>query len=288
MVKFKQICFEVCGACQHDCIYCAHSGMRSVYPDYQLTIDELKKFIDYTKISGYFFESIAIHGIGEPLLWSHFDEGIDILKKSGIGGKILVTTNGLLLNKIKDQTWENIDILGVSVYPAYPMHELLKEKKEKYKDKIEIRMTTTFKSKPIREYHKSIPCFCICQGPMFVKDKIFLYCGPPAFDAAKLAHMDISKSRDLCVELKPNYLDNFDKTKTGNIELCNYCWANASLPLPVYPYGYVPLKQKVVVDTFRIIMRRRRMTMYVQVLKFLRNFPVVYELLRKIYRLRSR
>jgi hypothetical protein len=275
MLEIGQIYLEVCGACQKNCVLCAHSGMQLAYPEYQLTIVELKKFIDCTKISGYFFETIAIHGIGEPLLWDHFEEGIDLLKKSRIGGKIAVITNGLLLDKIKDQTWEDIDLLIVSVYPNFSKHDLLQEKKEKYKDKIEVRPITTFKAKPLWGYRNATPCCCVCPGPMVVKDKIFLYCGPPVFDAAKLATIDIVKSNDLYVEIKPNYLETFDKTKIGNLKFCNYCWANADLPLPRYPYGYAPAEREIVFTSLYL-------RVYTWVLDFVKKFPIVYKALRKI------
>lgn len=276
MMKSKIIRIEVCGLCQNQCKFCAHSGMLSAYRGYQLTIDELKKFIDCTKMSGYSFERIDMHGIGEPLLWDHFDEGIDLLKKSGIGEKIVVTTNGLLLNKIKDRTWENIDLLEVSIYPKYPEHNLLKEKKEKYKDKIKVSSYAVFRAMPIRGYHDKIPCHCTCYGPMFVKDKIFLYCGPPVFDAAKLNNADIFKYRDLYVEVKPGYLESFDETKTGNIELCNYCGANDNISLPTYPHGYAPSKLEAILLSF-FMDKCSGLKEF-----FKKRMPNVYNILRKI------
>jgi organic radical activating enzyme len=249
-MKLDIIRIEVCGVCQYQCVFCAHSGMLSAYKGYQLRIDELKKFIDCTKISGYSFKRLDIHGIGEPLLWDHFDEGIELLKQSGIGEKIVVTTNGLLMNKIKDRTWENIDLVEVSIYPKYPKHDMLNEKKEIYKDKIRVYPYAAFRAKPILKYHDKIPCNCLCYGPMFVKEKIFLYCGPPVFDAAKLDNADISKYSDLYVEVKPNYLENYDKTKPGNMELCNYCFANDNISLPTHPYGYTPSKLETILLSF--------------------------------------
>lgn len=270
---------EVCGSCQNKCIFCTHSGMISAYGEYQLEIKELEKFIDYTKNSGYFFEIMHVHGIGEPLLWNHFDEGMKLLKESDIAGKIIVTTNGLLLDKIRDETWQYIDLLSVSVYPNCPKQSLLKEKKDKYEDKIKIVPSTLFRAKPMRGYHNKIPCYCICHGPMFVKDKIFLYCGPPVFDAAKLSGMDIFQCHDLYVEIKPNYLESFDEKKIGNIKFCNYCCANGNINMPLYPYGYNPSKANFILrclylDTYygfvlklKESIRKRRPGVYIKLKK---------------------
>lgn len=276
MIKLENISIEVCGLCQYQCMFCAHNGMISAYQGYQLLMDELKKFIDCTKISGYFFKRIDINGIGEPLLWDHFDQGINLLKKSGIGEKIVVTTNGLLLDKIKDQTWEDIDLLDVSVYPNYPKHDLLKEKKEKYKDKINITLYDAFRAKPTRGYRNKIPCRCVCYGPMFVKDKVFLYCGPPVFDAARLSNIDIFEYRDLYVEIKPDYLESFDETKMGNIELCNYCGANDHISLPTHPHGYIPSKLETVLLPF-FMDKCGGLNRF-----FKKRMPSVYNILRKI------
>lgn len=280
MKKIESIMVEVCASCQNKCIFCAHNGMISAYGGYQLEIKELEKFIDYTKDSGYFFEIMHVHGIGEPLLWNHFDEGMKLLKKSDIAGKIIVTTNGLLLDKIRDETWQHIDLLSVSVYPDYPKRSLLQEKKDKYKDKIQINLTTLFRAKPIRGYHHKIPCYCICHGPMFVKDKIFLYCGPPVFDAAKLSSMDIFKCRELYVEIKPNYLESFDEEKIGNIKFCNYCCANGNINMPFYPHGYSPSKEKFILTCLSLDAYDNSVVKLKESLK--KRMPEVYFKLKKI------
>ncbi|MCX5698520.1 MAG: hypothetical protein NTX01_02335 [Candidatus Omnitrophica bacterium] len=245
MMKIKHMKFEVCGSCQNNCVFCAHGGMISEFKGYQLSIEELKNFIDCTRKSDYFIEELSIHGIGEPLLWNHLDEGIKLLKNSGVIGKIILTTNGLLLDKIKDETMRFIDILSVSVYPNYPKGNLLAEKKTRYSDKVEINFITKFMVKPTRRYN-AIPCYCMTCGPMFVKDKIFFYCGPTCFDAAKLRGVDIFKYDDLYTQIQPNYLENFQKKNVGNLEFCNYCWANSNIKRASLPHGAIPSKATVV------------------------------------------
>lgn len=231
---------EVCGACQNDCPYCAHSGMISAYKGYQLSIKELESFIQCTLKSGYFFETIHVHGIGEPLLWKHFNTGIKLLKEAGIAGNIIVTTNGLSSDRIKDETWEYIDVLNVSLYENCSNRGNLKELADRHKGKVNLVPPSGFRTKPTKRYLTTLPCPCLCSGPMFVKDKIFLHCGPPVFDAAILSGIDIFSSRDLYVELAPHYLEKFEENKIGNIVLCNCCWANENIDLPRYPHGCIP------------------------------------------------
>ncbi|MGZ8219130.1 radical SAM protein [Methylomagnum sp.] len=69
---------------------------------------------------------------GEPLLHPNIDEVIKAVRASGISGRIRVLTNGLLLPRMKEEFWESIDELEISIYPgANISQELL----ERYKDK---------------------------------------------------------------------------------------------------------------------------------------------------------
>ena len=55
---------------------------------------------------------------GEPLLNPDINSFIRIAKDSGIAGRITVITNGLLLNKMDDDFWRNVDYVRVYIYPA--------------------------------------------------------------------------------------------------------------------------------------------------------------------------
>jgi len=250
MSIIKQMKFEVVGSCQNHCFSCAHDDMMSTYKGYQLSLEELGHFVDCTRISDYFIEVLYIHGIGEPLLWKHFNEGVKVLKESGFIGKIFVYTNGYLLDRISDEAWAFIDSVVVSLYPNYKNIELLNELKNKYQDKLNIAPVVSFNAKLLKGYKKRIPCFCGCSGPMFVKDKVFRYCGPPVFDAAKLKGINMFDQHDLYLNMIPNYLDNYDEKKIGNMELCNYCWANTNIHLPAYPWGYEPSRAVLTIESW--------------------------------------
>lgn len=250
--QIDDMMFEVCGPCQKSCVFCAHDGMMSAYHNYQLSIEELQCFIDCTRRSDYFIKDLHINGIGEPLLWRHFNEGIILLKKSGVVGEIDVTTNGLLLNRIKDETWECIRCLRVSRYPDYDQQGLLNEKINKYKNKILIKNANGpyFLPPPLKVYQGKIPCSCLSSGPMFVKDKIFFYCGPTVFDAARLSRVDLAGRKDLFTEIKPNYLEGIDETKTGNMDICNACMANSNIMRRSYRYMHKPSRLRLALESW--------------------------------------
>jgi len=216
--------------------------MISAFKGYQLTIEELQKFIDCTKESGYFFKIMHVHGVGEPLVWKHFDKGIKLLKESGIAEKIIVTTNGLLLNKVKEATWEYVDEVHVSVYKDKPNPGIETVFKNKFPNKFIFGSIDEFRAMPQKEYRNKIPGICVCPGPMFVKDTIFLYCGPPLFDAIKVMGMEIFNCRDLYVPVQLNYMATFQTRKLGAMNYCASCFGNQRISMPLYHHGHLPSK----------------------------------------------
>lgn len=53
---------------------------------------------------------------GEPLLHPNLTELIAIAKQSGIGKKVQLTTNGMLLDRLSDEAWQTLDEIELSVY----------------------------------------------------------------------------------------------------------------------------------------------------------------------------
>lgn len=233
----KDLVFQVCSSCQNNCRFCSHKGLILKYKNYHLSIKELKKFIYYTKKSGYYIGRLRINGPGEPTLWKHFNEGIKLLRNSGVVDKILITTDGLSLDRIDDKSWKCINLLEVSAYPSFNKWDLLKLKQKKYKNKIKIKHIKEFRA-ALKKHHKGvIPCKCICGGPMFIKDKIFFYCGPTLFSAADFIGADPFDYPELYSNIGLNYMERFNGKNIGNLEFCKHCWANSNIKLDLYPHS---------------------------------------------------
>jgi hypothetical protein len=63
---------------------------------------------------------------GEPLLNPQIVDFLKAARASGIASQVMVTTNGLLLNSMKDAFWENVDFVWLSQYPgASPPEKIL-------------------------------------------------------------------------------------------------------------------------------------------------------------------
>jgi hypothetical protein len=228
----ERVFIETCSNCQNNCEECAHKDMMKYYPGFNLSIDELKRFIYYTKKSNYFIKQAWLHGPGEPTLWSNLDEGLKILKDSECIGDIFLWSNGETIEKIDEKTWENIDAMHISLYPFCKNKKNIIEIKNRYPDKIFINDSIVFEPLPQKKDKlKLIPCKCCTPGPMFIKDKIFLHCGPTVFRAADLMGINIFDYDDMFSDLKENYLDKIedDTCFNRNFEICKYCHANDNI-----------------------------------------------------------
>lgn len=236
----EHIYLEVCSGCQYNCELCAHDELRTLYRNFHLSMEELERFIHFTCASNYHIHRLEIHGPGEPLLWKYFNEGLEMLAKSGRISQIVVTSNGLGLDRITKETWKYIYALKISVYPFSDIEESVRAQQSKHRGKIAVNRITEFYGLPEKRCEHTIPCRCACPGPMFLKDKIFLFCGPPVFNAAKLKHVNIFERQDLYVEMGINYLERLNTRRNGNLDLCEYCWANGNIP-----FRYLPISQKM-------------------------------------------
>jgi hypothetical protein len=226
---------EVCSACQNKCEHCAHAGLIAHNQNYNLPIQKLRTFLSYTLRSHYYIETLNLHGPGEPTLWRHLNEGIKMIHDSKVVGRIIIETNGLSLERINRNTWRYINQVVISDYPSLSSlisRDVIREhwSKVRYTDK------SFFRPAPYQKYENTIPCFCMCPGPMFYDENIFFHCGPPAFHAANVANLNLFDFPEFLAPLKLDFFEPVNKIRTGRLSLCEYCWANSNIEMPIEPH----------------------------------------------------
>jgi len=243
----------VCNPCHYDCLSCSHEALRYRYPKYQLSIDRVREFVHFTESSKYLIRKLHITGPGEPLLWRYLNEGIKILSHSPAIEKIHIITNGLSLDRIDEETWNNIDKVSISIYPSFDKWDQLHAAQTMHKERVRVRKTNVFRTAPPKGKSAPIPCDCDCTGPMYFDGKVFFYCGPPVFGAAESKGVDLYDHTEMYTEIGLDYLARSKaprrgierlpllgcrvatldtEKKQGNYELCKYCFANLNLELP--------------------------------------------------------
>jgi hypothetical protein len=208
--------------------------MMKKLPNYQLSLALVREFIEYTRQSGYYIKNLNIHGIGEPLLWTHFNEGVNLLAESGVVGRIVITTSGDFLDRIQDKTWKNIYLVKVSLYPHFKKRDMLDVMRKRWEEKISILNTDSFSAFPKKRYPETRNGICYCPGPMYYDGMICLSCGPVVFNSYTLALSDPDRP-NMYVPSTPigvnylKYLEDAKKDVIGRMNLCEYCQANGSI-----------------------------------------------------------
>lgn len=227
MLTIYELKMEVSSPCQNDCELCAHADLMRHIKGYQLSMEKLDRFLFYTERSNYFIRSLSIHGPGEPFLWKHLNEGLLRLKRSRSIGWVTMVTNGLLLDRISEEAMGCLDRLFISVYSNYNREDLLKGFCAKYGSRISLWDGTNFWEHTASPSH-TVPATggCTCFGPMLYDDRIFPYCGPPVFGAAKAKGVDPLTVPHLSVPLGRNYMDGYNARLVGRMDICRYCWSN--------------------------------------------------------------
>ncbi|KKL26533.1 hypothetical protein LCGC14_2394320, partial [marine sediment metagenome] len=80
--------------CTRDCPECSQRGFRRSNHGYVASLEAIEKWIGCTKDSGYApYRSLILTG-GEPLLWENLEEGVRLLRESGLGQQVNLFTNG--------------------------------------------------------------------------------------------------------------------------------------------------------------------------------------------------
>lgn len=94
MKKFKKIYIEITNVCNLNCDFCPKTGRKAEY----MSIDLFCKILDQIKVHT---DYIYFHVKGEPLLHPDIDKLLDISHERGF--MVNITTNGTLINKVKDK-----------------------------------------------------------------------------------------------------------------------------------------------------------------------------------------
>jgi hypothetical protein len=96
-----------CAACDHASSYLSKSFLDA--GQFERDLNVLKKAMTADE-----FRMVG----GEPLQHPELETLIEIVRRSGIAGRVVLVTNGVLLDKASDRLWQSIDRLGCRSIPA--------------------------------------------------------------------------------------------------------------------------------------------------------------------------
>lgn len=181
---------------------------------------------------------------GEPLLHPGIDRVVQAVKASGIADQVYVVTNGVLLHRMSDAFWSEVDFVEVSVYPGVKIDVgVLKERK----GKIFARECPTFyetfstvkneNEELVRRIKEQCSILNWCMG---LVDRRFYKCMRSAYISDKVPHPLLEKGCD-GIEVKDDegfgerlaaYLKQNEILKS-----CYFCTGNAGKR---FPHAQVP------------------------------------------------
>ncbi|STA99975.1 radical SAM/SPASM domain-containing protein [Clostridium baratii] len=93
MKRFKKVYIEITNVCNLSCNFCPKTSRKLQFMDeesFKKVIESIKPYTDY----------IYLHLMGEPFLNKNLEKFLDIAYENGL--KVNITTNGTLINKVKD------------------------------------------------------------------------------------------------------------------------------------------------------------------------------------------
>lgn len=112
-IRAPNLELSVARHCNLACAGCSH--LSPILPPELLDIDELAA--DLARLATvYHAHTVKLMG-GEPLLHPRLGEVIAAVRRSGVGDRIALCTNGVLLPKMGDDLWRALDAVAVSRYP---------------------------------------------------------------------------------------------------------------------------------------------------------------------------
>lgn len=146
MIKIESLEIHVSYHCNLSCKGCSHMTPL----EKEKFIDELKTYETLKVLSKYVHCNVIRLIGGEPTLNNNLANIAKNIKKINIADKVAIATNGIFIDKIKDNILENIDVMEISNYhySDYFTNKIInwaKEAKEKYNIKSYIYMYKYFR-----------------------------------------------------------------------------------------------------------------------------------------------
>lgn len=205
------------------------SGFMSTNAGYEMSLEELDRFIQVTQESKYLL-NVIICG-GEPLLWKHLHEGVKRVSESKIANRILLFTNAVNIKNVNDDLMERLTQIRISKYDknAKNTDELC----ARYPDKIRVVNRFVFYRQPDVPLDNVLPCECVNLEYLCMKDRVYACAHGCSRNDGKDELEDGTK---LYAPLEVGYLDHMDRIRKDTEELCRKCSSNLKVRRIVEKY----------------------------------------------------
>jgi len=189
----------VTSRCQLECESCVTQSVRKRFPDYDLSIQQLRNFVRATSGSKYHYQKIWLNGFGDPSLWRNLLPGLKMLHRSGITDEVCLASNMLAAKRLTGEVNQYCTIVPGGI------------------DNKRFMLMPDGAS-------GGVPCKCRCSGPTLIGNYILPYCGPVAYDNG------VPLNR---ISTSTGYMKGIPLSGQEERSLpgCRTCWGNMNIKL---------------------------------------------------------
>lgn len=166
------IAIELTNRCNSKCSFCVHAEQLTRkrgdmdIETLQKTIEWIQKFDKLNKV-----RSLTPVGLGEPLLYPHLDEALDMMREMMVGTPINMNTNGFLLEERGYSLIDRVDILTISLCFAEAKEHQMYMEVDQY-DKVISGIEKFFKLKGDKLPSTSVHIFFVRQNWPYMKKHV--------------------------------------------------------------------------------------------------------------------
>ncbi len=188
---------------------------------YQMPLEEIQAYLEVAETSRYRFD-ITLSG-GEPLLWTALNEAIPLLKAARSTGSLHMFSNGLLHEKMTDETAACFSRIRLSDYGHNS--EAIKVCKQRWKN-ASVVARYGFWRNPREPVPTEISHPVRCKNPEIMLYNQRIYACPHCLSISRVLP-EPPPAEQLSVPLEPGFMAKMaELKKTYHADLCTRCISN--------------------------------------------------------------
>ncbi|MEZ4750221.1 MAG: 4Fe-4S cluster-binding domain-containing protein [Bdellovibrionota bacterium] len=207
----------VTSICSLDCEECIMQFLMKADPKYQMSLEELDKFISMSEYSNYSFDFLLTGG--EPLIWKNLREGLKRLRQSRICNSIRILSNAMNIDRLDDEIMGYLDGLRVSEYSTNK--ENIPDSAEKMAGQDIFRKPRRILGESKTSVSGTLPAVCLNPEMLLYKDQVF------ACPHSRSIALSVQSELRLANPVAPHFMTGLFWIKAAQqAEICTRCISN--------------------------------------------------------------
>lgn len=196
MRQIERLEIDAAKSCNLSCTACNHLSplFKKGFADPLLLAQDLGRLASHLHA-----KTVRVLG-GEPLLHPKIVAVLEAIRESGIGDRLTVVTNGIMLEQMAAAFWDQVDLVDVSLYPGVVLHA---PTLAAHPEKVRIRSCDSFyetfsllKNEDPSLVRKIVDRCKVLDYCFGVVDGMFYRCMRAAYISEKVPHPELTPTCD--------------------------------------------------------------------------------------------